>query len=230
MNCLVCSLTSWLFSLTDVLRKKNSQECEYTLAKKRQTSKKSAESGPPMNAPASGTEANRMSISITDSATETLNNGQLSLELTPPSHESSVNSNNTIHHGPHAQPSISVNHSAQSLLDDYFNDANCNSDLDPEGILLPAGQIKNVLDFSKFSWPVPAANDDCNFDFDIPFMADGLATANDENPDSTIENDYPSYLNQLSQPIDLTEPPGKLVKMLDLNDKVRPFGCSHFMY
>jgi len=223
MNCLVCSLKSWLFSLTNALRKKNNQECEYTLAKKRQTSKKSVVLGPPMNAPASGTEANRMSISITNSAAETLNNEQRSLELTPPSHEGSVNSNNTIQHGSHAQPSISVNHSAQSLMDDYFNDANCSLDLDPEGILLPAGEIKNVLDFSKFSWPVPDANDDCDFDFDIPFAADGLATANDENPDSTIENDYPSYLNQSSQPIDLTEPPRNLVKMLDLNDKVRSF-------
>jgi len=113
---------------------------------------------------------------------------------------------------------------AQSLMDEYSNNVSWNFDLDPEGILLPAGDIKNFLDFRKFSWPVLAANNDCNFDFDIPFTADGLDTANFENPVSTLKNNCPSYLNQLSQPIDLTKPPRDLVKILDLNDKVRPFG------
>lgn len=176
-----------------------------------------------MNAPSSGTEANSMSSSATNSAAETPNNGQLSLALTPSSHGSSVSSNNKIQHGPHAQPSVSDNQGGQSLMDEYFNDSRCNLDLDLEGILLPTGDINNVLDFSKFSWPVPAANDDCNFDFNIPFTADGLATASDVNPVSTLDNDRPSYLTQLSHPIDLPESPGDLVKMLDLNDKVRPF-------
>jgi hypothetical protein len=224
MNCLVCGLTCWLFSLTNALGKKNNQECQYTLAKKRQTSKKSERLGQLMKAPASGTEANRTSISIANSATETLSNGQLSLELTPLSHESSIHSINTIQHGSHAQTSISDNHITQSLMDNYFNEANCSLDLDPETISVPARNIKDVLDISKFSWPVSAANDDCNFDFDMPFTTDGQATTNNESPDLTIKNHYPSYLNQLSHTIDLTEPPGDLVKMPDLNEKVRPFG------
>ncbi|KAL3417086.1 integral membrane protein duf6 [Phlyctema vagabunda] len=155
---------------------RHNQECEYTLAKKQQASKKSLGSGPPKN--------------------------------------------------------------TQSLMDDCSREANWNFDLDPEGILLPVGDTKNVFDFSKFSWPIPPLNDDYSFDFDVPFTADGLDTASGENLASAPKNDCPLLLNQSSQPIDLTESPGDLAKMLDLNDKKceipkacfeQPLGVPNFL-
>lgn len=143
-----------------MLKQRNNQDCEYTLAKKQQASKKSQDLGPPMN--------------------------------------------------------------VQGLIDEFTSDASWNFDLDPEGILLPTGDIENVLDFGRFSWPVSAPNDDCNFEIDVPFTADGVGTANDENTVSTIENSCPSHLNLFSQTTILNEP-SRDDKMLDLNDKVRVF-------
>lgn len=224
MNCRVCSLLSWFLGVTDALRKRNNQECEYTLAKKRQASKKSVGLGPPMNAPSSGKEVNEISSSITNLATEAQNNGQPSPELTLPSHASSVDSNDTVQPGPHTQPSVADIHSSQSPMGEYSNDASWNFDLNLGGKLPPTGSVKNMLDFQEFSWPVLATDNDSNFGFDISFTADALGTANDENPVSRLEDGYPLDLNQLSQPIDLIEPPRDLAKILDLGDKVRSCG------
>lgn len=164
-------------------------------------------------------KANRIDSSIPTSAAEVPKNGQPSPVLTIPSQGSPINSNSTVQ--THAQPSASDSHGAQNLMDEYSNDANWNFDLDLEGILLPPGDIKNVLDLQKFSWPVLSANDDCNFDFDIPFTTDGLESANVETPVSTLNNECTSYSRPLSHSLNSTEGAGDLVKLLDINGKVR---------
>ncbi|PVH98313.1 hypothetical protein DM02DRAFT_596157 [Periconia macrospinosa] len=199
--------------------RRNNQECEYTLAKKHQASKKSVRSAPRIFAPRFWKKANGTSSSITAAAAEVPNNGQPSPALTIPFQGSPVNSNDTV--PTHAQSSTSDSHSAQSLLDAYSNDTNWNFDFDLERILLPPGDARNVLDFPKFSWPVLAPNDDGNLDLDVPVTADGLDTANYETPVTTLHNEYPPYLRSLSHSLHSTEGPGDWVKMVDINDKVR---------
>nr|BBL33410.1 hypothetical protein [Helminthosporium velutinum] len=199
--------------------RRNNQECEYTLAKKHQASKKSVGSAPRIIAPRFWKKANGTSSSITAPAAEVLNNGQPSPALNIPFQGSPVNSNDTV--PTHAQSSTSDSYSAQSLMDEYSNDTNWNFDFDLEGILLPPGDLRNVLDFQKFSWPALAANDDRNLDFDVPVTADGLHTANYETPVATLHNEYPPYLRPLSHSLHSTEGPGDWVKMVDINDKVR---------
>lgn len=102
--------------------------------------------------------------------------------------------------------------------------------MDPDGILLSTEAMKIMLDFDTVSWPVLAVNADCNLNFDIPFAADGLDTANTASSVSPHDNDRFSYLNQLSQPpIDLTEPSGELDKISDLNAKVRLSNINYFL-
>ena len=174
-----------------------------------------------MNAPKSRTMLIEFGSNIPTSTAEVPNNGQPSPVLTIPSQGSPINSNDTVQ--THAQPSTSDSHSSQSLWNEFSHDVNWNFDLDLEGILLPPGDIKNVLDLQKFSWPVLGANDDCNFDFDVPFTADVLGTANVETPVSTLNNECTSYSKSLSNSLNSAEEPEDLVKLLNINGKVRSF-------
>lgn len=210
-------------SVANGLGQRHDVECHYILSKKRQATKKPVPSGPSQNSPKSEPKLNGLT-SATKLAVEAPSHGQLSPGLTPPSHDNNINDlNDTVQNGSHSlSSSISDNISCvQSLVDGFSEDSTWSVDIDPEGILLPTTNVGNPLDLGKFSWPTSLTDSECQFGFDIPYTMDLHDAPTAPNTVTVTSGDASPYPTQPNQPFESFEPSVELIRLLDLNNKVR---------